>query len=164
MGLGNGKDIWKRGRKIGWNMAKGLWRKGSLGCVILLLAGVLTGCSAFRWMGKTAKTDKIRDLEFTVVGEERQPEELKQALTEKKREPFKMTYSDEDYLYICIGYGEQKTGGYSIAVKELYLTENTIYVDTELLGPPAGEKPKEGASCPYIVIKAEFVDKSVVFN
>ena len=46
---------------------------------------------------------------------------------ERKAENFKLTYSDKQYLYICIGYGEQETGGYSIAVNELYLTDNAIY-------------------------------------
>ncbi|NLL78561.1 MAG: protease complex subunit PrcB family protein [Clostridiales bacterium] len=124
------------------------------GMVLVLLAGCgMTG----------EKTDKIRDLEFTVVGEERQPEELKKILEEKKAEEFKMTYTDQEYLYICIGYGEQATGGYSITVNELYLTENAVYVSTNLIGP-APEEKKEGTSYPYIVLKTENVDKSVVFD
>ena len=50
-----------------------------------------------------------------------------------------MTYSDEEKLYIVTGYGPQETGGYSIQVKELYLTENAIVFDTELSGPEKGE-------------------------
>lgn len=110
------------------------------------------------------KTEKLRDLEFTVVGEDRQPEELKKILEEKKAEEFKMTYTDQEYLYICIGYGEQPTGGYSITVNELYLTENAIYVDTNLIGPSPEEKGKEGVSYPYVVLKTECLDKTVVFD
>lgn len=132
---------------------------------ILLLTLVLamtlfgTGCSA-----GADKTNKIKDLEFTVVSEDRQPEELKSIIEEKKAQEFKVTYVDGEYLYICIGYGEQKSGGYSITVKELYLTENAVYVDTNLLGPSAQEGKKEGKSYPYIVIKCENVDKTVVFD
>lgn len=126
---------------------------------LAVVAALLTGCSM-----DSDKTDKIRDLDFTVVSEDRQPEELKQILEEKKMQEFKITYVDGEYLYICIGYGEQITGGYSIAVKELYLTENAVYVSTNLLGPSAEEKKKEGVSYPYIVVKCENVDKTVVFN
>lgn len=133
----------------------------------IILAGMaavfLAGCAA-DWLTTAEKTEKVRDLEFTVVGEDRQPEELKKILEEKKKEEFKMTYTDQEYLYICIGYGEQPTGGYSITVNELYLTENAVYVDTNLLGPQTAEKEKEGASYPYIVLKTEAVDKSVVFD
>lgn len=110
------------------------------------------------------KTDKLRDLDFTVVSDDRLPEELKAILEDKKQNEFKITYTDDKYLYICIGYGEQQTGGYSISVRELYLTENAIYVDTDLLGPSATEVIKETLSYPYIVIKIEYLDKTVVFQ
>ena len=119
----------------------------------------LTGCTI---IGE--ETTKLRDLEFTVVSEESLPEELKTMIDEKKSEEFKMTYSDNEFLYIGIGYGEQATGGYSIAVSELYLTENAIYIDTDLIGPSAQDEKTEGASYPYIVVKMEFLDKTVVFE
>ena len=107
---------------------------------------------------------KLRDLDFTLVSEERLPEELKAMIEERKGEEFKFTYADKEFLYLCIGYGEQKTGGYSIAVNELYLTDNAIYVDTNLLGPSVKEKSNPAVSYPYIVIKTEFLDKTVVFE
>ena len=89
------------------------------------------------------------------------PKELKEIAEERKMEPFKLTYSDADALYICIGYGEQKTGGYSITVDELYLTDTAIYVETTLLGP--GDKGSNKApSYPYIVIKTEALEENVV--
>ena len=110
---------------------------------------------------------KIKDLEFTVLAEENIPEELKTVIEEKKNSAFKVTYQDNGFLYICVGYGEQVSGGYSITVNALYLTENAIYADTTLLGPdpadPAADK-KKAPSCPYIVLKTEFVDKPVVFE
>lgn len=110
------------------------------------------------------KPEKLKNLEFTVISEECLPEELLSMIQEKKQAEFKMTYSDKEYLYICIGYGEQKTGGYSITVNELYLTKNAIYVDTNLLGPSAAEKKKEVCSYPYIVIRIENRDETVVFQ
>ncbi len=87
--------------------------------------------------------------------------------SEKKDPMEKITYQDNGFMYICVGYGEQVSGGYSIAVNALYLTENAIYADTTLLGPdpsdPAAGK-KNSVSCPYIVLKTEFIDKPVVFD
>ena len=111
--------------------------------------------------------EKIKDLEFTVLAEENIPEELRTVIEEKKSSAFKVTYQDNGFLYICVGYGQQVSGGYSITVNALYLTDNAIYADTTLLGPdpadPATEK-KKAPSCPYIVLKTEFIDKPVVFE
>lgn len=135
----------------------------------MILAAViacLTGCS-----GKTKDgNEKIKDIEFTVLGEENVPEELKQIIEEKKEKEFKVTYQDGDFLYICIGYGKQETGGYSITVNEMYLTANAIYVDTNLIGPDPENRElyhaqeKDGASYPYVVLKMQYLDKSVVFD
>ena len=131
---------------------------------ILLVAWVfivrcLGGCSA-----DTADEGKVRDLEFTVVGDGEIPEELRNTIEQKKTSPFKLTYSDDQGLYIVTGYGEQESGGYSIVVEELYLTENAIYVKTCLMGPGA-DVPDDGVkSYPYIVIKTEYLDYAVVFN
>ena len=103
-------------------------------------------------------------VEFTVVSEDRLPEELKEIVEGKKENAFKLTYADEGYLYICTGYGKQDSGGYSITVDSLYETDNAIYVNTNLLGPKAGSASGNSPSYPYIVIKVEFRDKTVVFD
>ena len=111
--------------------------------------------------------EKIKDLEFTVLAEENIPEELQTVIAEKKSGAFKVTYQDNGFMYICVGYGEQVSGGYSITVDSLYLTENAIYVDTTLLGPDpveSAQNKKNSPSYPYVVIKTEFVDKPVVFD
>ncbi len=131
--------------------------------IALLAAGMLAGCSML-----SEERIKLRDLDFTVLSEEMIPEELKGIIEEKKTaapaEPFKLTYSDNEHLYICIGYGEQATGGYSITVNELYLTDSAIYVNTTLLGPEASEKSNQTPSYPTIVIKTEKLDQTVIFE
>ena len=107
---------------------------------------------------------RLRDLDFTVLSEEKVPEQLLPVIEEKKAAPFQLTYTDNANLYICIGYGEQKTGGYSIAVNELYLTDTNIVVNTSLLGPDASEKEEAQPSCPYIVIKTEYLEHTVLFE
>lgn len=129
--------------------------------------GLLVVCSLLCISGCTMLSQervKLQDLEFTVLSEEVIPEELKTIIDEKKAEAFKLTYSDEDFLYIVIGYGQQSTGGYSIAVNELYLAEESIYVNTTLLGPEAIDAREKVPTCPYIVLKTDFVDKPVVFE
>ena len=127
--------------------------------LLLLSCLALSGCSITEDGGM-----KLRDLEFTLVGDEMLTQELKVLIEERKAEEFKFTYVDNEELYICIGYGEQTTGGYSIAVNELYLTDNAIYVDTNLIGPSAKEKSNPAVSYPYIVIKTDYLDKTVVFE
>ncbi len=128
-----------------------------------MMLGVMllfVGCSK----KEQGQPEKIRDLELTVVAEEMLPAELLTVVTEKKTAPFKFTFQDGNYLYICIGYGEQESGGYSITVEDLYLTENAVYVKTCLIGPGA-DVPNDGVkSYPYIVIKTEYLDYSVVFD
>lgn len=126
--------------------------------VILLMLFVMTGCTNVK-----DSVEKVEDLSYTVVPENEIPQELKDNLEGRKESPFKVTFADSGYIYICIGYGEQKTGGYSIKVKELYLAENAIYIDTLLMGPREEEIQENTKSYPYIVLKTEYRDKSVVF-
>lgn len=127
--------------------------------IVTLAVYVFTGCGI-----QTQDDERLQDLEFTVLDLEKVPKELRNVLEEKKTSPFKVTYEDEGYLYICIGYGEQQSSGYSIIVEDLYLTNNSIRVKTELLGPGNNEQAAEATTCPYIVLKLEYLDKSVVFE
>ena len=127
--------------------------------LLLLTCIFLSGCAI-----GTGDDTRLRDLEFTVISEERLPEELKGLIDERKATEFKLTYSDNEYLYICVGYGEQSTGGYSIAVNDLYLTEDAICVNTCLLGPGPEDRTGASPSFPYIVIKTAYLDKPVLFS
>lgn len=132
--------------------------KRRMGC-LLLVCLLLCGCAV-----GTEDDTRLRDLEFTVISEERLPEELKGLLEERKASAFQLTYSDKEFLYLCVGYGEQSTGGYSIAVNDLYLTEDAICVNTCLLGPGPEDRTGTSPSYPYIVIKTEYLDKPVQFD
>ena len=122
-----------------------------MACMLLLV-----GCTLL-----SEEKVKLRDLDFTVLGEEKIPEQLRDIIDEKKAQPFQITYTDNVNLYICIGYGEQETGGYSIAVNELYLTDTNIIVNASLLGPAASDRESPAPSCPYIVIKTEYLEQTV---
>ncbi len=106
---------------------------------------------------------KVRDLEYTILSEERIPKELTSLLTERQEEAFEMTYSDKEYLYICIGYGRQEYSGHSIVVNELFLGENGILVDTSLIGPEAGKEKINTVQFPVIVLKTELIEDIPLF-
>lgn len=125
-----------------------------VGCVFLLC-----GCSV-----QKDSMEKIRDVEFTVMDEQKIPKELAMHIAEVKKEPFEIAYGDEGYLYIAKGYGEKELSGYSIEVEQCFETENVICVETNLLGPQKGEDVLEEETCPYIVIKTEYSEKSIVFQ
>ena len=127
--------------------------------MILITVIGLAGCK-----GEETEIKKLKDLEFTVVEDADLPGELKELVDEKKEKPFRLTYSNKDYLYIVVGYGQKNSGGYSIAVDELYLTSNAIYIDTNLVGPSQDDMVVQGVTYPYVVVKVEFMEKRVVFE
>lgn len=131
---------------------------------LALLMGIVLALSFSGCSFTSEERIKLRDLDFTILSEDVVPDELKTIIDGKKAAEFKLTYSDNSNLYICIGYGEQSTGGYSITVNELYLTDNAIYVNTSLLGPENGSNEKSAKSYPYVVIKTELLDETVIFE
>lgn len=137
------------------NMKKlAVWAAGLLlSCVCLL-----GGCS-----DKGAE-EKVKDLEFTVVGQNEIPRELMDMIEQKKTEEFRLTYTSGEDLYIAVGYGEQQTGGFSISIPEFYLTENSMVIKTELQGPEQGSQQAASPSYPFIVIKTKFIEEPVVFQ
>lgn len=136
-------------------------RLKTLMALLLIITAVfgLSGCKK-----EESEIKKIRDLDFTVVEDADLPGELKEIIDEKKEKPFRLHYSNKDYLYIAVGYGKQNSGGYSIAVEELFLTDNAIYIDTNLIGPSQDEMVMQGVTYPYIVVKLEYIDKKIVFE
>lgn len=127
--------------------------------VAVLAALLCYGCSV-----EKENDTKVKDLDFTVIREEEIPEELKKVIESKKQQIFKLTYKDDGAMYIAVGYGQQQSGGYSIQIEELYLSENAVYFNTELQGPKKEEIRRETQSYPYIVVKTELREESVVFQ
>ncbi len=126
----------------------------------LLLALLFTGCS----LSKEKSSEKISDVDFTVVEDIDIPEEVKTVIEERKTNPFQVAYVTGDATYIMVGYGEQATGGYSITVDELYLTEDGVHVKTTLLGPDKDVTVDANTSYPYIVLKTEVTEEDVKFE
>ena len=127
--------------------------------IIAVITIILISCKI---TGTSSK--KVSDLDYTVVEDQDVPTELMKIIDEKKQNSLRLTYSTKDYIYIVAGYGSQPTSGYSIRLNEVYLGQNAIYIDTNLIGPSKGEEVNENATYPYIVIKIEKRDDPVVFN
>ena len=124
-----------------------------------MIAILASGCTI-----RKEDTEKLRDIDFTVVESEDVPEDLRDIIQEKQENETKLFYADEGYLYVVRGYGKQDTSGYSVEVRDCYETENTICVETNLLGPPKGEEIVDKPTYPCVVIKMEYSEKDVIFN
>lgn len=132
------------------------------GIVVVLILCILTLATACEKKEETT-AERGKDWDYTVVAVRDCPDDFLNALEEKKVNPFQMTYMDGEYLYIALGFGEQATGGFSIAVRGLYEMGDKLCFEAELLGPGKDEVVKERASYPYIIIKTEKTEKEVLF-
>lgn len=139
---------------------KGIWGKIA-GIVLGMLCFCipLWSCAMFE-----ASDKKVSDMDFTVVNPEVLPEEIRKMIEERKKDAFQMAYHDGSYSYIIVGYGQQETSGYSIAVNDVYQGEDGIWVDTDLIGPEKSEKTEAAVSSPFVVIKIESVDQTIRFK
>ena len=129
--------------------------------IIVIICGLVlqVGCNK-----KEIAVEKEQDLDFTVVEQIDIPDKLADEISSKKESGFKIAYEDGEYMYIAIGYGKKDTGGYNVVIKELFLTRNSIYVNSSLIGPRENEMVLKANTYPYIVIKLENRNLNVVFN
>lgn len=128
--------------------------------VLIVLGIQMQGCGVKIIPQEEAR----REVEFVIVSEECIPKEIQTLIDTRKEEEMKLTFVDGEERYIIIGYGKQRTGGYSIYIKDLYAMDNALYVDTCLLGPKKGSKRKEAASYPVMVLQISEMGLPVVFK
>lgn len=147
------KDVLKESESIGCRLL--LYMAALLMITVLV---TLYGCGIEKTDG-----NRLQDLEYEII-EDEIPKELAEKIEEKKSADFKLTYENDKYLYIVRGYGEQETGGYSIQILDLYLTQNAVVLHTNLKGPSKDEVKNAAPSYPYIVIRIEHTDKNVIFQ
>lgn len=128
-------------------------------CMLLFVMVVLVGCKL-----EETTEEKIKDLDYTICDEGKVPKGLYALIEQKKKEPFKLTYTVKDYMYIVIGYGAQDRMDLSIQLKELYLSENAIFVRTQLVSEREERLGKDKVAYPVIVVKCERHDVAVIFK
>lgn len=127
--------------------------------VVAFLISVLSGC-------RIEETDdtKKKDLDYTICDESKLPVALVELIQEKKKEPFKLSYRTKDYLYIVVGYGAQDRADLSIHLKELYLTDNAILVETELQSLENEKLKEDKLAYPWIAVKCQLYEEQVIFE
>lgn len=131
--------------------------------VIIMLAVCMVVLGAGCEKEETS-VERGKDWDYTVVAIRDCPEDFLKELEEKKINAFQMTYMDGECLYIAAGYGEQATGGFSIAVRGLYESGDKLCFEAELMGPGKDEIVKEKPSYPFVIIKTEKTEKEVIFD
>lgn len=120
---------------------------------------ILLFCSA---CSRADAPQKVKDIDFTVCDETRLPKELVDIIEEKKETPFRLTYTTGSYMYIVVGYGQQNRDNLSVAVTDLFLGEDNVYVNTTLISD--SQQAKEGViTYPYIALKCEKYDMPIVY-
>lgn len=131
-------------------------------CGILLLFfaaffAALWGCGR----AEKEKGSDRKEVDYTVMDVRKLPKELLKIMEENKKDEIRMTYTDGDAMYLVRGYGQQKTGGYSIEVVQCTEDEESILFDTRLIGPSGQKKLAEDPSYPFLAVKIEKRDKEV---
>lgn len=141
-------------------------RKSLVSLLLLMIMVIGTGALAMSVSGcsKAESEEKLTPADFTVVCYDDIPKDFLREIEEKKETDFKLTCISDGWLYIARGYGKQNTGGHSIAVKEVSVSDNAVYFDSELIGPKQGEAANKLATYPYVVVKTEDAGRSVVFR
>ena len=141
-------------------------RKSLVSLLLLMIMVIGTGALAMSVSGcsKAESEEKLTPADFTVVCYDDIPKDFLREIEEKKETDFKLTCISDGWLYIARGYGKQNNGGYSIAVKEVSVSDNAVYFDSELIGPKQGEAANKLATYPYVVVKIEDAGRSVVFR
>lgn len=136
---------------------------GVMGILIMAVI-IMTRCSL-----NNEKEGK-KTLDFTVCDSTRIPDELQEIIDEKKEKEFKISYINNAYMFIAIGYGQQGKTDYKITVEDLYLADDGIHIKTMLYSDSAtgtdADKTQETGNTltPYIVIKCEKYDVPVIFD
>ncbi|MGN0435325.1 MAG: protease complex subunit PrcB family protein [Wujia sp.] len=133
--------------------------KAALAMAMLLF--LLSGCKD--------KEETVRsEIDFTVCDKTKIPEELFNIIEEKKTKVFKLSYINDSYMYVVVGYGEKSRDNMHVVVEDLYMTDSAIFVETNLytdkISASDTDAYGESSMYPYIVLKFEKYDLPVVFD
>lgn len=129
--------------------------------ILLFLFILLLCCSV--GCGKTDSKNQFNG--FTVISINDVPEELKSEIKQRYKSPFELTYpTGKSDLYLVKGYGRQDSPGYNISVEDIYYSDAGLVVDTNLSEPEGNDYLSATPTYPYIIIKIEYTEDSVIFR
>ena len=132
--------------------------------VLLGMAPMLCACGTRDVNGIGQAEKEQTNMDFTVCEAGRLPAELVELIESKKAEPFRLTFTTREYMYIVVGYGAQPRGGCSVTVNELYRTEDAVHIKTNLVGVEGETIRIDGMTYPYVAVKCENQNLPVVYE
>lgn len=139
----------------------GVFRRGKIAAFLVMLLFLFPACS-------DKKEKEKFDIDFTVCNDTSLPGELKKIIEEKKDKVFKLSYINNSYMYIAVGYGEMPRANYNVSVENLYATSQCVFFETNLLTEemsPTDAIPRgESSMYPYIVVKCEKFNVPVIYD
>lgn len=126
-------------------------------CIVCIF---LNGCTAalnidgFHF-GKLGGRKRGQTVKYEICAEKNIPERLQKILEERKKKPGTFAYKNSRYTYLVVCYGEKSYSGYSIRVEECWKDKEQLYLETQLIGPAAGEEVVETLTYPFLVIRCD---------
>lgn len=114
--------------------------------------------------GVTEDSEERVDLEFTVCEDGRLPKELLEIIEKKKAEPFRLTFTTREYMYIVVGYGAQQRGGCAVTVNELYRENGAVHIHTNLIGTSGEVIRIDGMTYPYVAVRCDNLNLPVRYE
>lgn len=118
--------------------------------------------------GNQDTESKMEAFECEVCVESQLPDELREIIEEKKDKAFNLTYRNNKYLFIVVGYGEKDRSNYFVGVRDICASDRGIYVSTELMTDKmiSMDVVKRGvySRYPYIVLRSKVNDLTVFFD
>lgn len=127
--------------------------------ITALLLLTLCGCG----ISKLDQT-KLSDINYETVDYIYLSDTLRTIYDSNKDSNKRVSFSDDQFTYLFICYGPQPTSGYTIEIKELYETADSIICDTTLMGPKNSTTTENEISYPVIVLKIKSTNKLIIYK
>ena len=113
---------------------------------VLLIGGVFS-------FGKLGKKEQGQAVKYEICSGKNMPERLQKIIEERKKKPGTFAYKNSKYTYLVVCYGEKSYSGYSVRVEQCWKDKEQLYLETQLIGPAAGEEVVETLTYPFLVVR-----------
>ncbi len=126
--------------------------------ITVCLCITLTGCTNILnidgfHLAKLEKRERGQAVKYEICAEKNMPERLQKILEERKKQPGTFAYKNSRYTYLVVCYGEKPYSGYSVRVEQCWKNKEQLYLQTQLIGPEAGEEVIEALTYPFLVVR-----------